>query len=520
MKMSHPQGLGALTPASKTDENRKILDKFSPVFFIAITAILIIVLLSLFQPDWAKSILIGGRRWSVINLDWLFMLCANSLLLLSLILAISPMGKKRLGDSLPEFSNLSWHAMIITTGLGLTLVFWGVAEPAAFYTDWWGVPLNVEPKTPTAVELSLSASLYHWGLHPGAIYCMTGLAIAYACYNKGLPLKISSIFHPILKQQTQKVSGKVIDSLAVIATVFGIATTMGLGARQAAKALEYLYGIPNTLMSQSALIIFTSVVLVIVMQKGLNKGIKRFSLLNISAALIFAFALMLLNDPISTFAVVVNTPITYIENLVAFSQWSDRTDLKFFHGWTIFYWIWWFSWAPFIGMFMARISKGRSIRECVFAVVLMPTLFLVLWFGVLGGIGLEQITQNVGTILEPRLSPSTALFKMLEILPLSQWLSLVAIVLVLLCFVSTSDSSIYVIEMLTRKNADASASKGLTQFWVLIQGSVALCLLVFGGKKALESVQSASLLIGVLMCLLLFIASVCFVYSLKQQDVS
>jgi len=516
MKMSQPQNVAAISQGAKPREAYFNLTRFNPVLLLSSAVILIVLLVCLFAPEWAKGIFVGGRRWSVIHLDWLFMLSANLLLGFSLVLAVSPLGKRRLGSESVQFSNFAWYSMIVMTGVGLTLVFWGVTEPAAFYTDWWGVPFNQEARSQEAESLALAASLYHWGLHPWAIYTVMGLAIAYAAYNKGLPLKFSSIFYPFLKQQTHRLSGNVLDTLAVVATVFGVATTMGLGARQAAKSLEYLYAIPNTLISQSVLILVASLLLFLVMHLGLVKGIKKFSLANLILACVFALALVVLAGLTNALSVLGITAFEYANNFIAFSQWSERTDLKFFHGWTIFYWIWWFSWAPFIGLFIARISKGRSIRECVFAILIIPSLFSLFWFSALGGIGLEQISQGIGSIMEPRLSPTTALFKMLEILPFTQVLAFIGIVLVLICFVSTSNASVYSLELLTR-NTNQIRSKKVSQFWVLIQACVALSLLVFGGKKALESAQSASLLIGVLLCFLLLIASVGLIYNLKKD---
>ena len=517
MKMSQPQNVAAISQGGKTSENSLKLANFSPVLLLSVGVILVTLLACLLAPEWAKSVFVGGRRWSVINLDWLFVLSANLLLGLCLVLAVSPLGKRKLGTEAVQFSNFAWYSMIITTGVGLTLVFWGVTEPAAFYTDWWGVPFNHAAQSKEAESLALAASVYHWGLHPWAIYSVMGLAVAYASYNKGLPLKLSSVLYPILKSQTHKLSGNLIDVLAVVATIFGVATTMGLGARQAAKSLEYLYAIPNTLMSQSALILIASTLLFFVMHLGLVKGIKKFSLVNLILTCVFAISLVLLTDLNTALSVFGKTALEYANNFVALSQWSERTDLKFFHGWTVFYWIWWFSWAPFIGIFIAKISKGRSIRECIFATLVIPSVFSLFWFSSLGGIGLEQISQGIGEIMEPRLSPTTALFKMLTLLPYSQMLAFVAIVLVLLCFVSTSNASIYVLELLTRKPV-TTRSMGLSHFWVFAQAGVAMSLLIFGGKKALESAQSASLLVGVLLCVLLLMASACLIYNLKKDN--
>jgi len=515
MKLGSPQNLSNESLSKKIQPIIEI-NKQPPVFIVSLISIMLITLISLLQPEWAKTVFIGARRWSVINLDWLFMMSANFLLILSIVLAISPLGKKRLGNSPKEFSNLAWISMVLTTGFGLTLVFWSVAEPTAFYSDWWGIPFKHAANTPAAAELALSASLYHWGLHPWAIYGMTALAIAYASYNKALPLKLSSAFYPVLRHGVGKNIGLMIDSLAVIATLLGVATTMGLGARQAGKALAYLYDIPNNLYSQGAFILITSALLLLILQKGLSKGIKRISQVNLILVLLFLVVILAVSGLNTVIGYVVNTPLLYLDKLAEFSQWDGRKDLKFFHGWTIFYWLWWFSWAPFIGLFVARISRGRTVRECVICIIILPTLFTSVWFSVLGGLSLEQIMLGVGDVLSPRLSPSTAIFQMLASLPLGQYLSFIAMILVLFCLVTTSDSSLYVMTTLTCVKEGGSKAR-LSQFWTLAQGGLAIGLLLIGGKKALESVQSASLLIGVLMSVLLVVASICLLINLKQE---
>jgi BCCT family betaine/carnitine transporter len=434
------------------------------------------------------------------------------------VLGVSPLGKRQLGNKPKEFSNLAWISMIIASGFGLTLVFWGIAEPAAFYSDWWGTPFNQVANTPAAAKLALSASLYHWGLHPWAIYGMTGLAVAYGYYNQALPLKLSSAFSPILRYRWGNLIAVNIDSLAVIASVLGVATTLGLGARQVGKALAYLYGVPNSIYSQSLFIVIISVALLLVLHKGLHNGIKALSRVNLFLLMLFLVAIFTFADINRLLGHLVNTPIHYLKNVIGLSMWDGRVDLKFFHGWTIFYWLWWFSWAPFMGVFLAKISRGRSVRECVFAFIILPTLFTSVWFSVLGGLSLDQIIQGVDSVLVPRLSPSTAIFQMLGQLPLGQYLSFSAMVLVLLCLVTTADSSLYVVMTLTQLTGTSSRSKG-SQFWTLVLGGLAIGLLLIGGKQALETVQSASLLIGVLMSILLMVSSVFLVINLKQEKV-
>lgn len=517
MKMGAPHNFSPIQePGLSVSEDAGTL--FS-VLSVSVMSMLVICLLSVIEPEWAKTIFIGARRWSVINLDWLLVSSANLLLIISLILAISPLGKRRLGSQPKEFSNIAWFSMVAFTGFGLTLVFWGVTEPVAFFTDWWGVPFNQTAQTENAAELALSASYYHWGLHPWAIYGMTALAIAHSHFVKSLPLSLSSAFYPILKQQPNSFCAKLIDSITVIATLLGVVTTLGLGARQAAKTLEHLYDIPNSLLSQSVIILVVSSILFVIMQRGLNKGIKRISLFNLILVGVFLAAFLILSEASGSARLVTNASLHYLKSFVALSEWSQRDDLKFFHGWTVFYWLWWFSWAPFIGLFIARISRGRSIRECVIGIIILPTILTYAWFSILGGTGLEQLLQGVSNIVEPRLSPSTAMFNMLSTMPLGQWLSATAILLVLLCFITTSDSSLYIIRKLTNRSNERHNGKKLPQFWLLLQTVLALSLLTFGGKKALESVQSASLLIGVLMSILLLLSSVCLILSLKQNKI-
>ena len=516
MKVGSPQSIDVSSNSEiPIGSNKSGL--FINVLTISLLGIVLVCLLSLFEPEWAKSVFVGTRRWSVINLDWFLVLSANVLLIFCVILALSPWGKIRLGKQAKSFSDLSWFAMVTFTGFGLTLIFWGVTEPLAFYTDWWGVPFNQTAKTAPAAELGLAASLYHWGLHPWAIYATTAIVVAYASYNKSLPLSLSSALSPLLKGRHHAWSVKLIDSMTVIVTLLGVATTLGLGSRQAAKTLEHLYGIPNDQISQGAFILVISLILLAVMQKGLNQGIRRMSQVGLCLVVVFLLLFLVVSDISSAMGLIGNSSLRYLENFVAFSQWDDRSDLKFFHGWTVFYWLWWFSWAPFIGLFLAKISQGRSIRESVFGMVLLPTILTYIWFMLLGGVSLDQVIQGVSHIIEPRLSPSTALFNLLQTLPLGQWLSLIAMGLVLVCFITTSDSSLYIINRLSMGKNSRKGNQKFSQFWVLIQASIAFSLLIFGGKKALESVQSASLILGIVICVLLLLSSACLIWHLKQD---
>lgn len=449
------------------------------------------------MPGSAKALFDGAKGWSIDNFDWLFMVGGNIFVIFCLMLIVLPVGSIRLGgaDAKPEFSLLSWFAMLFAAGMGIGLMFWSVAEPTAYYTDWWGTPLNVAKGTPEAARMAMGATMFHWGLHPWAIYAVVGLSLAFFAFNKDLPLTIRSGFYPLIKDRSWGWFGHIIDTVAVMATIFGLATSLGFGAKQAAGGLEFLFGIENTIGTQIAIIIGVTSVAIISVVRGLDGGVKILSNINMFlAAALLAFVIVF-GPTLDILSGFFSTAGAYFENIVPLSNWIGREDDKFYHGWTVFYWAWWISWSPFVGMFIARISKGRTVRQFLIAVLLVPTVVTIVWMSAFGGTGLAQVQAGIGELANGISDVELAMFQMLENLPLAAITSFVGICLVLVFFITSSDSGSLVIDSITAGGKlDAPVPQRI--FWASMEGLIAGALLFGGGADALGALQAAAITVG------------------------
>ncbi|MEQ8228737.1 MAG: BCCT family transporter [Rhodospirillales bacterium] len=488
------------------------MDIHHPVFWISAIFVVLFVIGTLIAPGLAKETFDGAKTWSIDHFDWLFMVSANIFVLFCLALIVLPVGRIRLGgvDAKPEFSTMSWFAMLFAAGMGIGLMFWSVAEPTAYYTDWWGTPLGVEPRTPGGADAALGATMFHWGLHPWAIYAVVGLSLAFFTYNKDLPLTIRSGFYPLIQDRAWGWFGHGIDTIAVLATLFGLATSLGFGAQQAASGLHFLFDIPNTINTQIAIIFGVTAVAVVSVVRGLDGGVKVLSNINMAmAGLLLAFVFVV-GPTGAIFASIWETGSSYAKSIVPLSNWVGREDEKFFHGWTVFYWAWWISWSPFVGMFIARVSRGRTVREFLTAVLLVPTVVTLVWMAVFGGSALYQVEADMGALADGLEDVSLAMFQMLANLPLEAVTSFVAISLVLVFFITSSDSGSLVIDSITAGGKlDAPVPQRI--FWAVIEGVVAAALLFGGGADALGALQAAAICVGLpfsvillLMCISLY----------------
>ncbi len=485
------------------------LELHNPVFFVSAILILFFVIGTLLFPAEAKTALEGARSWSIEHFDWLFMLSGNLFVFFCLAMIVLPVGKIRLGgkEAKPEFSTISWFAMLFAAGMGIGLMFWSVAEPVAYYTDWYGTPLNVEPNTAEGARLAMGATMYHWGLHPWAIYGVVALALAFFSYNKKLPLTIRSAFYPVFGDRVWGHLGNLIDTVAVLATIFGLATSLGFGAQQAASGLNFLFDIPNTINTQVAIIIGVTAVALLSVVRGLDGGVKLLSNINMLLAALLLIFVIAAGPTLAILATVGTTATSYIENIVPLSLWFDREDQSWLHGWTVFYWAWWISWSPFVGMFIARVSKGRTVREFMTAVLLVPTLVTVVWMSAFGGSALDQAQQGIGELAGGISDVSLAMFQMLENLPLTSITSFLGITLVLVFFVTSSDSGSLVIDSITAGGkTDAPMPQRI--FWATLEGLIAGALLYGGGAQALGALQAGAIATGLPFTLVLVV--MCF----------
>ena len=485
------------------------MDIHHPVFWISSILVLVFVIGTLVVPGEAKVAFDGAKGWSIANFDWLFMVGANIFVVFCLVLIVMPVGKIRIGgvDAKPEFSTMSWFAMLFAAGMGIGLMFWSVAEPTAYYTDWWGTPLNAPAKTAEGARMAMGATMFHWGLHPWAIYAVVGLSLAFFTYNKGLPLTIRSGFFPLLKDRSWGWFGHFIDVIAVMATIFGLATSLGFGAQQAASGLNFLFGVEAGIGTQVAIIIGVTAIAIFSVVRGLDGGVKLLSNINMGMAAGLLLFIIIAGPTLAILGTLFTTAGAYFENIIPMSNWIGREDDKFFHGWTVFYWAWWISWSPFVGMFIARISKGRTVREFIIAVLLVPTFVTLIWMSAFGGSALEQAQANIGALAGGISEVSLALFQMLENLPLTTISSFVGIVLVLVFFITSSDSGSLVIDSIT-SGGKVDAPVVQRVFWAVMEGVIAGALLFGGGADALGALQAAAITVGLPFTLVLIVMCV------------
>jgi len=483
------------------------LDLHNWVFPVSAVVVVLFVVGTLLFPTTAKDVLDGAKSGIITSFDWFFVLSANIFVLISLALIVMPVGKIRLGgqDARPEFSRLSWFAMLFAAGMGIGLMFWAVAEPVAYYTGWFGTPFNVEPNTPAARDLAMGATMYHWGLHPWAIYAIVALSLAFFAFNKNMPLTIRSAFFPLLRDRVWGWPGHIIDVLAVVATIFGLATSLGFGAQQAASGIDYLFGLGSGLNVQMTIIVGVTIVALISVLRGLDGGVKVLSNINMGLAALLLFFIIFAGPTMAILSTVWTTFTTYAVNLVPLSNPFGREDEAWMHGWTVFYWAWWISWSPFVGMFIARVSKGRTVREFITAVLLIPTAVTTVWMSSFGGSALDQIGQGLGALAEVGLTDvSLATFQMFEQLPLTGILSFVGIILVLVFFITSSDSGSLVVDSITAGGkTDAPTSQRV--FWVIMESAIAAALIFGGGEDALGAIQAVAVSAGLPFTLILLI---------------
>ena len=494
------------------------MDIHNPVFLISAFMVLVFVIGTLMFPGEAKQTFDNSKAWSIDNFDWFFLVAGNIFVIFCLALIVLPVGKIRLGgvDAKPEFSTLSWFAMLFAAGMGIGLMFWSVAEPTAYFTDWWGTPLNVEARTPEAMQAAMGATMFHWGLHPWAIYAVVALSLAFFTYNKGLPLTIRSAFYPFIEDRSWGWFGHLIDIVAVMATIFGLATSLGFGAQQAAAGLNFLFDIPNTINTQIAIIIGVTSIAIISVVRGLDGGVKLLSNINMLLALLLLVFVMVAGQGVAIFQGLAETTGNYISYLLPLSDWTGREDDKFYHGWTVFYWAWWISWSPFVGMFIARVSKGRTVRQFIIAVLLVPTLVTIVWMTVFGGSALDQVQNQVGQLANGITEVSLSLFHMLENLPMAKVTSFIGIILVLVFFVTSSDSGSLVIDSITAGGKlDAPVPQRI--FWASMEGLIAGALLFGGGADALGALQAAAITVGLPFTLVLLAMCVALYMGLRHE---
>ncbi len=460
---------------------------------------------------------------------WFYILVANIFLGLILYFAFSKFGRIRLGgqDAKPEFSTFAWFAMLLSAGMGIGLMFWSVGEPMWHFASPPAI-FGSEPSSPKAAETAMTVTFFHWGLHPWGLYALVGLGLAFFAFNRGLPLTMRSLFHPLLGERIYEWPGHIIDILAVVADLFGLATSLGLGVSQVAGGLTFLTDrndlpFPEGVGVEVALIAVITGFAIISVMVGLDGGVRRLSEWNLYLATIFLLFVLVVGPTLFILDSFVQNLGNYVASFPLLSFWTESfgegpEDGSWQNAWTVFYWGWWISWSPFVGMFIARVSKGRTIREFVIGVLIVPSLISFLWLSATGGTALNLLINKIGNIPNQvfkydegafnGVEVSKAMFVMLDNLPFTLLTSIVAILLVTIFFVTSSDSGSLVVDNLTSGGKlDSPAPQRV--FWATMEGVVAAVLLVGGG---LEALQTAAITTGLPFALVLLIMS----YSLNR----
>ncbi|SCG39944.1 choline/carnitine/betaine transport [Micromonospora halophytica] len=430
----------------------------------------------------------SGLAWVIDTFGWFFVVAADAFLVLAVVIAASRYGRIRLGadDDEPEFSTLAWIAMMFSAGMGIGLVFFAVAEPIQHYATP-PPATGVEAQTPAAGAAAMQYTLFHWTLHPWGIYAVTALALAYSTFRKGRDNRISAAFRPLLGGRADGAAGRAVDLLAVFATVFGSATSLGLGALQVAAGLDLVAGVPDTRAVELIVIGALTLAFVVSAFSGLHRGVKWLSTTNVLLAVLLMVFVFVVGPTIYTLEVLPASVGDYLSNLVFMSTRTGAfSDPAWLGGWTIFYWAWWISWAPFVGTFIARISRGRTVRQFLVGVLLVPSGASAIWFAVLGGSALRaQATGARDLVADVGAGSEQALFGLLGALPLATVTSVLAMVLIAVYFVTSADSASLVLGSLTSGGA-LRPHRVLVVLWGVLIGAVAAALLLAGGLAALQ----------------------------------
>ena len=479
-----------------------------PVFLTSALLIVGFIIFGVLFTETAGALFSFLQKFITDKFGWMFIILMNVALVFCIYLAASRYGDIRLGNQTeePQYSLFSWIGMLFSAGIGIGLVYWGTAEPLYHFM---APPLG-EAETVEAAKQAMSISFLHWGLHAWAIYTIVALSLAYFHFRRGLPLSIRSTLYPILGKKIYGGWGHTVDVLAVFGTMFGVVTSLGLGVMQINSGLESLFGIPNSLTVQFIIIAFVTALACGSLMLGLDKGIKRLSDINMGFTGILLAFMVILGPTLFIFDSFIENIGNYLVALVALSTWGEsysNTDWQ--SGWTIFYWAWWVSWAPFVGVFIARISRGRTIREFVLGVLLIPMLILFFWFTTFGGVAvhmellaaLDPALVSPGLVEAVQADTGSAIFKLVEYYPLTKPLTLLIVVMIVLWFVTSSDSASFVIDMLTA-GGDTNPPKIQRLFWATMEGLIAAILLAAGGLGAL---QAAAIVAGLPFALVIFV---------------
>lgn len=475
-----------------------------PVFFASVTLTLALVAMTVMAPQAAGELFGSLQKWVTESAGWFYVLAVAGFLVFVVLLAVSDFGRIKLGPdhSEPDYTYASWFAMLFSAGMGIGLMFFGVAEPIMHYAT----PPVGDASTVEAARQAMRITFFHWGVHAWAIYAVVALALAYFSFRHNLPLTIRSALYPLIGDRIHGPIGHAVDTFAVLGTLFGVATSLGFGVIQVNSGLNYLFDVPTSVTVQVMLIVGITALATLSVALGLDAGIRRLSELNMLLAVTLLAFVLIAGPTVFLMQTLVQNTGMYLSNLfsMTFNLYAYEPT-GWIGGWTLFYWGWWIAWSPFVGMFIARVSRGRTIREFVVGVLLVPVGFTFIWMTFFGDTALHMVLrQGFGELVDAvAADTSVSLFKFLEHLPFSALSSTLATLLVVTFFVTSSDSGSLVVDMLTSGGHEESPVWQRV-FWSVLEGVLAAALLVAGGLGALQTATIASALpfavVMVLMC--------------------
>ncbi|ENL6199446.1 BCCT family transporter [Staphylococcus pseudintermedius] len=468
--------------------------KFSPVFLVSAIIVFAIVLIGVFIPTQFGEFTNTIKLWITDKLGWYYLILTTIIVFFCIFLIFSPIGKLKLGrpNDKPEFNTVSWFAMLFSAGMGIGLVFYGAAEPISHFAS---TP-NADPQSTEAFTESLRSTFFHWGFHAWAVYGVVALALAYAQFRKGEPGLLSKTLRPILGDHVDGLIGTIIDVLAVFATVIGVAVSLGMGALQISGGLNYLFGLPNTIVTQSIIIVVVTILFIMSAWSGLSKGIQYLSNLNIGLGTLLLITGLIVGPTVLILNMFTSSTGSLLNSFLFNSFDAAATNpqkREWMSDWTLYYWGWWLSWSPFVGVFIARVSKGRSIREFISGVLLVPVIVSFIWFSVFGVLGIETAKKHKEIF---DMSAETQLFGVFNHIPLGIVLSIIALLLIASFFITSADSATFVLGMQTT-NGSLNPSAFIKVTWGIAQSLIAFVLLLSGGgdgEAGLNALQSAAII--------------------------
>ena len=488
-----------------------------PVFITSAILVLTFVFFGVFFQSATNAAFAVVHTFITEYLGWFYLLVVTFFLVFLIWLGLSRYGRIRLGEpnEAPQFGYFSWFSMLFSAGMGIGLVFWSVAEPMHHFIN----PPHGEGGTDAAAKQAMIYTFFHWGLHAWAVYVILGLSVAYFSFRYKLPLTIRSIFYPLLGDRIYGPIGHVIDVLAIFGTLFGLATSLGLGAMQLNTGLNRLFGLPISHWYQVILIGLITAVALMSVVSGLTRGLKWLSVFNLILAIVLMLFVLVAGPTLFIILFLIESTGGYLQQLIELSFTTDAIDGSTWqHDWTMFYWAWWIAWSPFVGIFIAQVSRGRTIREFIVGVLALPTLFVFIWMAIFGGTALhmELFTEGSGIAEAVAQDTAAALYVTLEQLPWATIASLLATLLIATYFITSLDSGTHVLDTLLSRGSRHSPPRQRV-VWGIAKGTVAATLLVVGGEQALNSLQTGSIAAGLPVAVILVLASVNLMRALRRE---